>query len=494
MRFTFLIRFSFITYSLLQTLSVFSQSRITVGQPISTAITDDRNPVISGDGKTLIFEQFTRTAEGPELLIAFMGATGGWSRPEPVPNTNLGIKGLLNGGYTLNFDGTRLYFHSARYGGLGGADIWYMDRTSTGNTWTTPQNLLIPINTTGHETYPTLSPYGDLLFYTVITNEKTSNGSPCGKIVMAKKKGRDGWEAGVELPAIINNGCSCNGKLLADGKTFVFSSERKDTKGGYDLYQTIWEGDQNWSVPKAIDVLNTPEDNVSFSLPAASNLVYIDGLDKTGKGYDIQRVALPPDLQPAPTVVWSGMVVYNQEETAGVQLLLKNTSKQTDYTFYASPKEIVSLPLTTNVSYILYAQSMKKGYCYQSSELFVRAMSEKIPLKDITLNLIQPGIPLSTTTIHNQEGKPSAAFPYEVKQLSFFLKYNAEVKLQLIDFYIPIVSDSTLSDSNTVVSVEPAPTVLYQLYQALRANGIDSQRLVYIRKESDTESYSIMLE
>jgi hypothetical protein len=473
-------------------LAGYSQSSITVGQPISSTLTDERNPYISGDGKTLIFEQVSRMSDRPELLISFM-ENNTWSRPEPVPAANMDIVGLINGGYSLNFDGTRLYFHSARKGGLGGADIWYMDRTSTGNTWTAPQNLIKPINTTAHETYPNISPYGEILFYTVFTSGKTANGNPCGKIMMAKKKGKDNWEAAIDLPASINSGCSCNGKLLPDGQTFVFSSQRTDSKGGYDLYTSTWDGKETWSTPRPIDLLNTTVDNLSFSIPSATNLVYTEALDKSGKGFDIVRVMLPASLQPENTVLWTGNIQNTFAETGGVQVLLKNIIENQEYTLYYSSQQTIALPLKTNVHYVLYFQAMKKGFTYDCMEAFVSNMSEKIPTASISLTLVKPGVAIKTTTLQTEEKTPSSSYSYEVKQLAFLLKYNSEIKLELTDYYIKSVADSTTIDSTNVVvpTTEPSATILYRLYQDLLASGIDRTRLNYRREESGKEDYSI---
>lgn len=496
MNLSFRIVSTFVSFGMLLSLTGYSQTKISVGQPISTAITDERNPVISGDGKVLLFEQTSRMSDRPELQISFLGENSAWSRPETVPSANMDIKGLLNGGYSLNFDGTRLYFHSARYGGLGGSDIWYMDRTSNGNTWSAPQNLIKPINTTAHETYPNVSPYGDVLFYTVFTTDKTANGSPCGKIMMAKKKGKDNWDTSVELPSSINSGCSCNGKLLADNKTFVFASQRSDSKGGYDLYTSTWEGNQTWSTPTPIDILNTKEDNLSFSLPASSNLVFTDGLDKTGKGYDIFRVLLPSSFQPVNTVLWTGTAQFNTDEKSDIQVLLKNVSENQEYNLYYSTKQSLVLPLKTNINYVIYIQSMKKGFTYDCVEAFASSMTEKIPLAQLTLNSLQPDVSIKTTKLQTKEGVASPSYSYDVKQLSFFLKYNNEVKLQLTDYFIQQASDTTDIDSavTEVHTMEVPQTILYQLHQDLLSNGIDSTRLIYRREESDKESYSIKVQ
>ncbi len=71
-------------------------------------------------------------------------------------------KGLLNIGdrYTdaahpaLSADGKRLYFTSNRAGGVGGSDIWYIQKKANGKWDPTPINAGAVVNTAGNEAFP----------------------------------------------------------------------------------------------------------------------------------------------------------------------------------------------------------------------------------------------------------------------------------------------------------------------------------------------------
>ena len=54
----------------------------------------------------------------------------------------------------LTPDGLTIYFVSDKEGGLGGKDIWYMQRTSLSASWSNPTNLGATINTAGDEMFP----------------------------------------------------------------------------------------------------------------------------------------------------------------------------------------------------------------------------------------------------------------------------------------------------------------------------------------------------
>lgn len=139
---------------------------------------------------------------------------------------------------------------------------------------------------------------------------------------------------------------------------------------------------------------------------------------------------------------------------------------------------------------------MKKGFTYDCIEVYASSMSEKIPATSILLTSLKPGVAIKTSTLQTEEETPSASYDYDVKQLAFFLKYNSDVKLQLTDYYIPPVIDTTAIDSTIIATtpVEPSATILYKLYQELLANGIDGTRLIYRREESDKEAYSIKVQ
>lgn len=77
-------------------------------------------------------------------------ATNSWSAPKFIELSNPQVADM--GQPSVSISGDKLYFVSKMEGSLGGNDIWMMQKS--GNTWGTPVNLGVTINTDGDEMFP----------------------------------------------------------------------------------------------------------------------------------------------------------------------------------------------------------------------------------------------------------------------------------------------------------------------------------------------------
>ncbi|HSY60612.1 MAG TPA: hypothetical protein VK796_02000, partial [Cytophaga sp.] len=213
--------------------------------PINTSMSDDFNPSVSGNGKTLIYEMVYWNTNKADVMISYQ-VNGVWSVPVVITGVNTESEKLTNGGYFINHAGNMILFHSNRFRGIGGTDIWYIEKNENGG-WSAPMNFGKPINSMGNELDPSISPDGKYMFYTVLSDKKTPGGSPCGKIMMVERISSTSWKEPVALPSPINGDCECGGKMLSDNKTFLFSSMRAGGKGGYDFYKSTRAEDGSFS-------------------------------------------------------------------------------------------------------------------------------------------------------------------------------------------------------------------------------------------------------
>jgi tetratricopeptide (TPR) repeat protein len=145
----------------------------------------------------------------------------------------------INGGFetsaSLSPDGNIIFFSSKRDGGQGGTDIYMARKLPGDNGWGLPQNLTM-LNTPLNEEFPTISP---------------------------------------------------------DGKTLYFSSQGFNGMGGYDLFVTVWDEENNsWSTPRNVGYpINSPGDDLTICFTENNRVAYVSSDREGGQGdLDIWRV------------------------------------------------------------------------------------------------------------------------------------------------------------------------------------------------------------
>ena len=89
----------------------------------------------------------------------------GWGEPELLP---FNADSVSFGHPTISNDGKTLYFTSSLSGGFGGKDIW--KSTMNGKEWSAPVNLGSSINTAGNEIYPSISDDDKILYFSSDTH------------------------------------------------------------------------------------------------------------------------------------------------------------------------------------------------------------------------------------------------------------------------------------------------------------------------------------
>ena len=131
---------------------------------------------------------------------------------------------------TISSDGNTLIFSSIREGGVGGSDIYSVNRDENGK-WGNLQSL--SINTEGNEKSPFLHPDSETLYFSSDTHLGLG-----GLDIFIAKDSTGNWTNPVNIGYPIN---SENDDLAffvsTDGKTAYFSSNKLSGVGGWDLYE-----------------------------------------------------------------------------------------------------------------------------------------------------------------------------------------------------------------------------------------------------------------
>ncbi|MDB5283597.1 MAG: oprF 5 [Bacteroidota bacterium] len=203
-----------------------------IGDAINTMEHGEGSVCISASGKYLMFTSYDRP-DGLGNADIYMARKVGekWERANNLgsPINTPGWEGAPS----LSADGKTLFFAAIRSGGMGERDIWMSTLTDNG-TWGTPVNLGDSINTPFNDESPYIHPDGQTLYF-------SSNGWPgMGNydLYMSKKLPNGKWSKAVNLGYPINTaGWEVSIFVTTDGTSAFFSSERKDSYGGMDIYK-----------------------------------------------------------------------------------------------------------------------------------------------------------------------------------------------------------------------------------------------------------------
>ncbi len=260
---------------------------------------EDKGPMVSADGKTLIF-----TSQRPGKSSAVNPDDGMyfediyisrwdtlkkmWGDAELIPGS-LNTEGQ-DAATSISPDGKQIFlFKNDIEAESRGGDV-YVSRLSSSGKWGAPKSMGKPINTTYAELGACISPDGKTLYFV----SERQGGIGNADIWMVKRKTRTEWEKPVNLGEAVNTKEDDAGIFLApDGKTLFFTSKGHNSMGGYDIFKTINEGGK-WSTPVNMGYpINTIYNDFCFSLSVDAKTGYIASNRKGGLGgRDVYKVDL----------------------------------------------------------------------------------------------------------------------------------------------------------------------------------------------------------
>lgn len=140
---------------------------------------------------------------------------------------------------SLSSDGKTLYFASDRDSGIGGMDIYKIEKDTEGN-WSKPENLGKPINTEGDEKSPFIHTDNQTLYF----SSRGHIGLGGFDIYISRKDSNGNWTAPKNIGYPINSEEDDLGFFVStDGKRGFFASNKLKGFGGWDIYGfDLYEG------------------------------------------------------------------------------------------------------------------------------------------------------------------------------------------------------------------------------------------------------------
>jgi outer membrane protein OmpA-like peptidoglycan-associated protein/Tol biopolymer transport system component len=254
-------------------------------------------PTIQADGKTIIYGG---SPNGKRYNLYQTTKEGDvWGKPLSLdPINSLGDSLDLINGPSLSFDGSMLYFFRAMWDtdatgrSVPNEEIFYSARDK--DTWSTPKALGAPINTKGYEGFPSISADGSTLYFVRQNVEGPRDRDLrkvpqfCYSIYRSEKDANGNWGKPIKLPWPINQDCEKAPRIMADGRTLIFSSNRPGGKGGFDMYQSKRNDLGEWGTPEHLDFVNTELDDQLPCISAEGDKMFY-----TYNNKDIYSVTIP---------------------------------------------------------------------------------------------------------------------------------------------------------------------------------------------------------
>jgi hypothetical protein len=222
-----------------------------------------------------------------------------------------------------------------------------------------------PVNSETMEGFPSVSPDGKQLYFARCQTMTNQNCENC-KIWVAEQKSQGYWKEPTELPASINSGNVMYPRILKDGKTLIFSSNKSGGKGGYDLYMSRKSGG-SWTEPQNLAFLNTAEDEIFADLPAQTDAIYYASF--TDGFLNMYKAKLPEEFQPEKVLLITGKSV-NESTKAPLEgylmvsdnqslapIMIERIDSDGKFTAVLAPGKVYDVAVTAGKDYFFWSST-----------------------------------------------------------------------------------------------------------------------------------------
>jgi outer membrane protein OmpA-like peptidoglycan-associated protein/Tol biopolymer transport system component len=211
------------------------------------------NPVISGDGKMLIF--LVDYPSDKKIMMSTRTDTL-WSRPRVI-NSEIGMVGETYP-VSLSYDGKDLYLMHQFYSH---SDIFVSHLK--GKRWTEAEDLGYQINGRTSENHASISRDGQSLYFT----SDLRGGMGSFDIYVAHLNEKGEWDNLVNLGPSINTPYEEHTPFISSNDSILFfSSQGHASIGGLDVFHSTLQPDGTWSEPENLGYpVNTTGDDVFYN-------------------------------------------------------------------------------------------------------------------------------------------------------------------------------------------------------------------------------------
>ena len=397
---------------------------------------------------------------------------------QPTKNAGNALNTMGNeGAQSFSLDSRYLFFVACdRQAGLGGCDIYYSIRM--GDVWSEAINPGAPLNTKHWETYPSLSPTGDELYFASNRPGGVGKSDIWKSKVTILENGMLNFSEPVNLgPKVNSPEDELSPFIHADNHTLYYSSKGMKGLGGYDVFVTYKDSLGEWSEPKNIGYpLNTCKDEIGFVVNAYGDKAYFssDGQEKNGQGRDIYEVSLTDtNLRPVKRMKYAKGKIVDAETLDPLQAQIDVFSIKSNETVFRSlsDKKDGSFVVCAPEGEDFGVNASKKGYLFYSDyftpqDSFLFDLKTGIPLEKIEIG---KSVILKNIFFDFDEYTLKKESYLELDRLVFFMQQNPKVRIRLDGH----TDDKGSHEYNMALSERRAKTTLDYLV----SKGITKNRL-----------------
>lgn len=443
---------------------------------INSSSSPDYYPQISPSGKHFYFIRFghpdNSTAFDEDIWYSSRQEDGSWSRAVNMgkPLNNVGSNGVIS----ISADENTLYLANTyeEDGSYKGGGLSYSERTADG--WSMPKKIIIR------------------QFYNQSNNLQNFCFSPSRKQLLLSLQRRD-TRGGVDLYVCfresegiysppVNLGSDINMPdnefspfIAADNRTLYFSSNRRGGEGESDIYVSRREDNswKRWSTPENLGpVVNSPGFDAFYSVTPAGDYAYFSR--RVDKADDIFRIALnEKDARPDPTVLVKGFVRNADTDdpvAAEIRYFDIETSEEIGLAHSSQVDGAYQVLLPAGKRYSFRAE--KSGFFSISENLDLKNTKSYEELdKDLRLAPLESGKEIRLNNLFFKTGKAELNdnSMQELGRLVSFLEENPELRIEINGHTDSQGGD----DTNQVLSEDRARAVVVHLL----TRGISPDRL-----------------
>ena len=288
---------------------------------INTVAGSEYVPVISADGKTLLFcGQFRNDNIGKEDIYISHWKDSTWSKAKPLQDLCTADKNEAP--LALSADGTKMILFI-------NGNLFLSTKNADG--WTTPQKMSDKINISEWQADAMITSDGKALLFAAKKQGEYEDAMSINIFVSLMDEQGE-WSEPIDLGPTINTGSTDRSPFLhPDMKTLYFSTNGRPTVGSLDVYMSTRLRDDSWtewSEPVSLgDEINTVGADCWYKISTDGTLAYF-AQEGSSDMYDLYSVLLPEHLRPTPVATISGKLTDSKGKPVATVMRWENLETQ----------------------------------------------------------------------------------------------------------------------------------------------------------------------